>query len=164
MRVSSNCSHLPEFKALVCGRKILAEDIFELELEVSDSGIFTLGQFVSFVREDGLCRSYSIAKKDHRRLYFHIQRIANGKMSNWLATNESLQKSITLKGPYGECVYWDDYKLKNLILIGTGTGLAPLYGVLQDALESKHLGSIVLIHGSLSVSYTHLTLPTKRIV
>jgi len=33
-------------------------------------------------------------------------------------------------------------------LIGTGTGLAPLYGILRDALHSGHRGDIRLYHGS----------------
>jgi len=33
-------------------------------------------------------------------------------------------------------------------LIGTGTGLAPLFGILRDALFSGHKGDIRLYHGS----------------
>lgn len=37
---------------------------------------------------------------------------------------------------------------KPLLLIGTGSGLAPLYGIIQDALHQGHKGPISLFHGS----------------
>ncbi|MFK5914234.1 MAG: hypothetical protein QM484_07650 [Woeseiaceae bacterium] len=33
--------------------------------------------------------------------------------------------------------------------MGTGTGLAPLYGIIQDALQQGHRGEIHLFHGAL---------------
>jgi NAD(P)H-flavin reductase len=36
-----------------------------------------------------------------------------------------------------------------LLLAGTGTGLAPLYGILRDALEAGHTGPLHLFHGAL---------------
>ena len=35
-----------------------------------------------------------------------------------------------------------------LLLIGTGCGLAPLYGIVRDALDHGHSGPICLFHGS----------------
>jgi NAD(P)H-flavin reductase len=37
-----------------------------------------------------------------------------------------------------------------MLLIGAGTGLAPLYGVLRDALRKGHRGPIRLYHGARS--------------
>jgi NAD(P)H-flavin reductase len=34
------------------------------------------------------------------------------------------------------------------VLAGTGTGLAPLVGILQDALRAGHRGPITLLHGA----------------
>lgn len=35
-----------------------------------------------------------------------------------------------------------------MLLIGTGTGLAPLYGIVRDALRAGHRGPIHLFHGA----------------
>jgi len=37
---------------------------------------------------------------------------------------------------------------QNLLLAGTGTGLAPLYGIARDALLAGHQGDIYLLHGA----------------
>jgi ferredoxin-NADP reductase len=43
-----------------------------------------------------------------------------------------------------------------LILAGAGTGLAPLWGVLNDALAQGHRGPITLYHGALSPAGLYL--------
>jgi CDP-4-dehydro-6-deoxyglucose reductase, E3 len=42
------------------------------------------------------------------------------------------------------------------VLAGTGTGLAPLWGVLQDALARGHRGPISLYHGALDSTGLYL--------
>ena len=48
----------------------------------------------------------------------------------------------------GHCFYIPDRKEQGLLLVGTGTGLAPLAGILTDALSHGHSGPIQLFHGS----------------
>lgn len=107
------------------------------------------GQFANFVR-DGVVRSYSIASlplDDH--LEFHVAVMPGGRMSGWLANEAAHGDVIELAGPLGDCFYVDGDPEQPLLLAGTGTGLAPLYGVLRDALAQGHTGPIHLFHGSL---------------
>lgn len=48
----------------------------------------------------------------------------------------------------GECFYVPGDPKQPLLLAGTGTGLAPLWGILHDALASGHSGPIELWHGA----------------
>ena len=41
-------------------------------------------------------------------------------------------------------------------MIGTGTGLAPLYGIACDALHQKHSGDIHLYHGAAEVDELYM--------
>lgn len=156
MKLSSGDSFVTEQRAAISGQRILSEHVFELKLHVPEPDKYSRGQFLSVIRNDGLCRSYSIADINDNFLYFHIQRIKNGKMSNWLSSSDNLSSELSLRGPFGECVYWDDYKDNDIILVGTGTGLAPLYGVLLDALQSGHQQRISLVHASLDLSGLYL--------
>ena len=53
----------------------------------------------------------------------------------------------------GHCHYLEGNSEQPLLLIGTGTGLAPLYGIIRDALENhNHSGEIHLFHGSRDAS------------
>ncbi len=128
----------------------LAEEVLRLTVSCKDYLPYRAGQFVSIQREDGLIRQYSIAgvNSDSSELEFHVSLIPDGKMSGWL--QESAQSGIPLKlsEPAGSCVYYKEIRDRDLILLGTGTGLAPLYGVLLEALQSEHEGAIYLFHGS----------------
>lgn len=56
---------------------------------------------------------------------------------------------IGIRGPYGNCFPIEDWKGKNLIFIGGGIGLAPIWSVLQTALGRKEeFGNLMLIYGA----------------
>jgi len=56
---------------------------------------------------------------------------------------------IGIRGPYGNSFPIDEWKGKNLIFIGGGIGLAPLWSVLQTALGKKEdFGQLTLIYGA----------------
>ena len=109
------------------------------------------GQFVNVVRQDGLVRSYSVASlpEAEEGLELHVRRIAGGRMSNWLCGPDAVGSAVEVRGPAGDCFYLGDTE-EALVLVGTGTGLAPLYGVARDALRRGHRGAITLYHGALS--------------
>ncbi|MDH7511769.1 MAG: FAD/NAD(P)-binding protein [Clostridiales bacterium] len=56
---------------------------------------------------------------------------------------------IGIRGPYGNGFPIDDWKGKNLLFIGGGIGLAPIWSVLQTALTRKEeYGNLTLIYGA----------------
>ncbi|NOR22295.1 MAG: heterodisulfide reductase subunit F [Candidatus Aminicenantes bacterium] len=56
---------------------------------------------------------------------------------------------IGIRGPYGNGFPIEDWKGENLIFIGGGIGLAPIWSVLNTALGKKEdYGDIVLIYGA----------------
>jgi sulfhydrogenase subunit gamma (sulfur reductase) len=56
---------------------------------------------------------------------------------------------IGIRGPYGNGFPIEDWKGKNLIFIGGGIGLAPIWSVLQTALRKKEeYGNLTLIYGA----------------
>jgi NAD(P)H-flavin reductase len=61
-----------------------------------------------------------------------------------------------VQGPLGHCVYVPGRPEQPLLLAGTGTGLAPLWGVLHDALAAGHTGPIQVFHGAAEPSGLYL--------
>lgn len=56
---------------------------------------------------------------------------------------------IGVRGPYGNSFPVEEWQGRNLIFIGGGIGLAPLWGVLHTALENnKNYGDLMLIYGA----------------
>lgn len=119
---------------------------------------FRPGQFVNLVRVDGLARSYSLADtpNDRGTLEFHVRRLPGGRMSSWLSDEARPGDAIEVRGPFGECHHQSTDPCEELVLVGVGTGLAPLLGVLRDALRAGHRGPLTLIHGARDPSGLYL--------
>lgn len=140
----------------VANVQALASDIVRVDIEVAGSFDFRAGQFLSLVRpEDGLCRPYSIANlPGEATVELHVAVLPRGRMSNWLAA--AAGEAVEVRGPSGECYFQVDGPDQPVVLAGTGTGVAPLLGVLRDALAAKHRGPIHLFHGSPRASRLYL--------
>ncbi len=137
-------------KARVIEKHHLAADITRLVVQYDDDFEFYAGQFINLQRHDGLTRSYSIANRPEHgnRLEFHIRRLPNGQFSGWVCDDVELGTELALSEAQGSCYYIAGRAEQPLLLVGTGSGLAPLYGILGDALAQGHVGDIHLFHGS----------------
>jgi len=135
----------------------LAADVLCVRLRSETELAYRAGQFVTLLRSDGLARAYSLASRpaDGQLLELHVRVVAGGRMSNWLAT-EATGASVRLRGPAGDCFYTSTDAEQPLVLAGAGTGLAPLWGILRDALAAGHRGAIQLWHGARDVEGLYL--------
>jgi NAD(P)H-flavin reductase/ferredoxin len=138
-------------EGFVVTHNMLNTNTLLLRVSFQDAFEFNAGQFVSLQRaEDGLSRSYSIANlpDNSNILEFHIRRVPNGTFSVWLHEKIGLGDSLQVSEPRGHCFYIPERSKQSLLLVGTGTGLAPLEGIILDALKHGHSGNIHLFHGS----------------
>ena len=108
------------------------------------------GQYLRLTRNDMLGRRYSIASVPELDEYIelHVRIVSNGEFSNWVHDQLDTEEVLAISGPYGESYYLPGRADQPLLLIGTGTGLSPLLGVVRDALRQDHSGSIHLYHGN----------------
>lgn len=125
-----------------------------VELEAPLEGV--AGQYVS-VRRGPLARSYSIAAMRGSTIELHVRRIDGGALSPFLCDPVSIGAAVDVTGPFGSCFYVPDDLSRVLVLAGTGTGLAPLWGILHDAIEHGHMGQIWLFHGAVEPDGLYLT-------
>ena len=137
-------------RAVIQSRELLAPDICRVILEPATPLYYHAGQFLNLRRSDGLCRSYSLASVPNldRYLEFHIKRLPGGQMSNWAFNEMKDGENVDIQGPNGACFYLPGKPEQNLLLIGSGTGLAPLVAIARDALNDGHSGQVRLYHGS----------------
>jgi len=108
------------------------------------------GQFLNLYREGGLVRSYSIASipQEESFVELHVRRLDHGRMSSWIHDELKAGQQVEAGIPLGECYYRSATPDQPLLLIGTGCGLAPLYGVVPDALSRGRRAPVWLYHGS----------------
>ncbi|MDQ7003015.1 MAG: FAD-binding oxidoreductase, partial [Ghiorsea sp.] len=139
------------YTTMVIDKTWLNKDILRLCLVRPEALQYKAGQFINIHQhESPLTRSYSLASMPCENfMELHIKRITSGKMSTWLCDEVQCGDNINISGPSGECYYQTNNPKQDIILAGVGTGLAPLYGILRDAIESEHQGHIFLFHGSI---------------
>lgn len=137
----------------------LSNDVIELKIKPLESLEYHAGQYVTLWKDETLGRSYSLASlpKDGTDLSFHIRLVPDGQLSGWVHNELQVGDSLYIQGPAGDCFYTPGNPEQNLLLIGTGTGLAPLYGIIHDALQQGHTGEIHLFHGALNPNGLYLT-------
>ena len=134
--------------------KPLTPSIYALWLKVEGDFSYQAGQYINLIRpSDQLTRSYSIASVQTLSpdmIELHIKLFDKGEMSQWLASSTKSPHQLSVMGPMGNCFYLPEFREKNMLLLGYSTGLAPLYGILQDALNQGHVGDIHLYHWGVS--------------
>lgn len=155
-----------EIDTTIISKTHISSDIVILKLSLPDDKnlIIKPGQFINLTHQD-LIRSYSVANNPQKDNYveLHIQKVANGKLSNWFHNHAKIDDTLKLKGPFGSCIYLDNDLNNDLILIGTGTGLAPLIGIIKQALANNHKGKITLFHGSRYLDGLYLNQDLKNL-
>jgi len=138
--------------AYVAQKVNVSENICRIRLRLPTQLYYRAGQFINIQSPQGQIRSYSLAslptQDDFLELY--IKRMRNGVVSNWLFNDVSEGDKIQIQGPYGDCFYHSNVLDNNLLMIGTGTGLTPLVGILRDAISCGHRGQIYIYHGERS--------------
>jgi CDP-4-dehydro-6-deoxyglucose reductase, E3 len=153
-----------QFGATITALNLLSEDVLQVRLICDGPIDFRAGQFVAIVREGGTARSYSIASlPEDGELELHVRRVAGGNMSGWFHDEARIGQRVSVLGPSGECFYVPGREEQPLILVGTGTGLAPLYGIIRDALKNGHRGPIHLFHGALHKGGLYLIDELRRL-
>ena len=133
----------------VHSKKMLSDDVCQLLIDCDKIESYRAGQYVNLSRtEDGLARSYSLASYPEHEPYLelHIQRMQNGELSQWIF--EDLQEGdlIDIQGPLGKCHYDNCDSNTPILMVAGNSGLAPLIGILKQALAEGHNAEIHLYH------------------
>jgi NAD(P)H-flavin reductase len=155
----------PSTPAVVIGKRALNRDILQISLRCERPFSYHAGQFVHLRRDDGLTRSYSISNLPNAEgvIELHVRRLNGGVMSGWIHDELQVGAAVRVAGPHGDCYYTPDNREDGLLLIGTGSGLAPLVGIVRDALQQGHCGPIQLYHGSYRPEGLYLVEELRRL-
>lgn len=145
--------------AKVHGIKALNHEVIELTLRPERPIDYRAGQFIRLFHPEGDSRCYSLASVPSldNNLVLHVRTYPGGHLSQWIRHQLRTGDQVTLTESMGECFYVEGKPEQPLLLIGTGTGLAPLFGILRDALDHGHLAPIHLYHGARAWEDLYLT-------
>ncbi len=115
-----------------------------LRLPVAEEFSFEAGQYIDIMLPGGRRRSFSIASPPHdsRLLELHVRRVAGGEFTDRLFAPERRPPLLTIEGPLGQFVYKADptatgEAAPRMLMIGGGTGIAPLLSMLRHMVEKR---------------------------
>ena len=142
-------------RAEVVEKSLLNESVVRIRLQTEGKMRYKAGQFINIQHptQEDCIRSYSLASiPDEEALELHIKRMPDGVMSNFLHDALNIGDKIDIMGALGESFYTKRDSEQPILMIGIGTGLAPLYGIVRDAIAQEHQGNIHLYHASLATA------------
>jgi CDP-4-dehydro-6-deoxyglucose reductase len=128
---------------------LLSHDVMGLYLRLpaAEAFPFEAGQYIDVMLPGGRRRSFSIASPPHdsRLLELHVRRVAGGEFSAPLFDAGARSALLNIEGPLGQFTYRPGGE--PMLLVGGGTGLAPLLSILRHVAESGIERDVTLYWG-----------------
>jgi CDP-4-dehydro-6-deoxyglucose reductase len=116
----------------------VSHDVMQLflRLPAAEDFHFEPGQYLDILLPGGRRRSFSIASPPHdsKPLELHVRRVAGGEFTDKLFHAETRDALLTIEGPLGQFIYRESPA--PMLLVGGGTGLAPLLSMLRHIIEN----------------------------
>lgn len=119
--------------------EIVTPDVIKVKLKLPPTANFKYnsGQYVNLIK-GAIKRSYSVANafQENTSLDFFIKKYENGLMSKYWFEEAKENDLLRLEGPLGSFFLRESNK-KNIILLATGTGIAPIKAILEKVIENE---------------------------
>ncbi|MGH8175939.1 MAG: 2Fe-2S iron-sulfur cluster-binding protein [Steroidobacter sp.] len=143
-----------QLKSLPCRvehMELLAPDVMAvfLRLPASEQFHFEAGQYVDIMLPQNRRRSFSIANPPHdaELIELHVRRVASGEFTQQLFSGMKEKTLLRIEGPLGQ-FWFREHSPRPALLIGGGTGYAPLRAILRHLLERGERRSLHLYWGA----------------
>lgn len=152
--VLSNSIPVKQFNGTIVDFYTLTHDIRGVEIDIDSPLRFLAGQYVditvSIENGDKITRSFSMANSpaEAQKLSFIIKKYPDGRFSNELDAG-GIRKGakVEISGPYGMCFRRED-RQGPMILVGAGSGMSPVWSILNDQLASDGERLIYFFYGA----------------
>lgn len=123
------------FPCKISALERLADDVVAITLRLPPGQVmhYFPGQYVDIERRDGVRRSYSLAnapRADHL-LELQVRQVPDGAMSAYWFDTAKVNDLLQVKGPLGS-FFLREAAGKQVVLLATGTGIAPIKAMLQQ--------------------------------
>lgn len=123
--------------------------VLKLKLPVSERLQFRAGQYIDILMKDGKKRSFSIANAPHDDAFLelHIRHQPGGSFSDYVFAQMKEREIMRFKGPMGSFFLREDSD-KPIIFVASGTGFAPVKGIIEHAIHHGIQRQMVLYWGA----------------
>ncbi len=122
--------------ARVARIEALASDVRRLYLRLPEGKRlpFWAGQYIDVLLSDGERRSFSLANPPHDDAYLelHVRYVPGGRLTTYIFEQMQEGELLRIEGPLGQFYLREDGR-RPAILVGGGTGIGPIKGILEHA-------------------------------
>lgn len=156
LQVPEELFNIKEYMTSVEKLEDLTHDIKLVRLKLPEGEVlkFKPGQFMQFYTKpygkikESVFRAYSISSPPSEEGYveFCIRLVPDGICTNYVHTALNEEDQVQLSGPYGDFYYRGN--TKKMVLVGGGSGLAPLRSLVLDNLEKQVDADMTLYFGA----------------
>lgn len=146
--------------ARVTEKTLLAPEVMRIRIKLPNAQRlqFLAGQYLEILLADGKRRAFSIASppQSEDEIELHIRHIDGGGFTGWVFDELKERDILRLEAPLGNFFIRNDRLERPMILMGGGTGFAPLKSMLEDLLANKDKRPLHLFWGARSRAELYL--------
>jgi len=132
--------------------------VLTLQLPATQNLRYHAGQYIEFLLKDGVRRAYSIAtapQVDQRSIELHIRHMPGGVFTDHVFMSMKEKEILRVEGPFGSFYLREDSE-HPLILLASGTGLAPIKAIVEQLQASGSRRAVSLYWGCRSQADLYL--------
>ncbi|NDY91667.1 CDP-6-deoxy-delta-3,4-glucoseen reductase [Ideonella livida] len=129
----------------------LAADVMRMrvQLPANQNFQFKAGQYVDFILRNGERRSYSMANAPHNlgtpaAIELHIRHMPGGQFTDVVFSTMKEKEIVRMEGPFGT-FYLREESDKPIVMLASGTGLAPIKALLER-LQAQGIARPVVLY------------------
>ena len=134
----------------ITGKTMLTHDIARIEVRVEGGIDFRAGQFAELtlaaLPDAPRTYSFSAPPNDQGTLAFTVRHVPGGRFSSKIVDSDIIGEAITVRGPGGD--FWLRSGNDPVLMVAGGSGLAPLFAMLQEAGKRGETRPVTLIFGA----------------
>lgn len=143
------CSDPDVYTAEVEAVRLLGRDVVHLTLALpgAENLVYRPGQYLNVMLGDGNKRSFSMASVPNgKSVDLHIRRVRGGHFTDGQLTRLRPGDKLDVELPHGLfCCRKEDFR--PLLMVATGTGLAPIKSILQSLMDDPDCPPVSLYWG-----------------
>lgn len=131
--------------------------VLTLKLPPSERFRFLAGQYIDIHTRNGKKRSFSLANAPRQdgTLELHIRHTPGGEFSEYVWNEMKVREILRFTGPLGSFFLREDSS-RPIILVATGTGFAPIKGMLEQVFAGMNQRRIVLYWGARNLAEMYM--------
>ena len=144
--------HIRKMPARVTEKALLTPDVMCIKIKLPSAQRlqFLAGQYLEILLPDGKRRAFSIASppQSEDEIELHIRHVDGGGFTGWVFDELKERDILRLEAPLGTFFIRNDKLDRPMILMGGGTGFAPLKSMLEDLLAQHDERPLHLFWGA----------------